>query len=151
MIYGGGWRMSGSNQKVIKAAKGRADDIERSSAAIAAGGDANARDEFNLTAFIWCARKGHIGIARVLVAAGADIEARDNMMRTAIHHAVLFHQLAFLDYLLDIGADFSATEMHGCSALDLALFEVGMAGVYPQIIAKLTAVGATAPKHSKQK
>jgi len=41
---------------VIKAAKGRADDMDRAIDAIRAGGDPNARDEYNLTAFIWCAR-----------------------------------------------------------------------------------------------
>ena len=139
--------MSPANRNVLKAAKGRVDDLDRAIDAIRAGGDPNARDEYNLTAFIWCARKGHVAVARVLTAAGADIEARDNMRRTAIHHAVLFRRLEFIDYLLSIGADIAATEMHDCSALDLALYEVGLPRVDPKIVARLTAAGAPAPKH----
>ena len=124
--------MSPANRKVLKAAKGRVDDLDRAIDAIRAGGDPNARDEYNLTAFIWCARKGHIAVARVLTAAGADIEARDSSRRTAIHHAVLFGRLPFIDYLLSIGADLTATDMHDCTALDLALYQAACQGLTPQ-------------------
>lgn len=139
--------MSPANRKVLKAAKGRVDDLDRAIDAIRAGGNPNARDEYNLTAFIWCARKGHVAVARVLTAAGADIEARDSTKRTAIHHAVLFRRAEFIDYLLSIGADIAATDMHGCSALDLALWDLDPPRVDPKIVPRLTAAGAPAPKH----
>jgi len=139
--------MSAANRKVIKAAKGRADDMDRAIDAIRAGGDPNARDEYNLTAFIWCARKGHVAVAQVLTAAGADIEARDSTQRTAIHHAVLFNRLAFLDYLIGIGADLDAIESHGCTALDLALYQDGFPRIDRAIVPRLIAAGATAPRH----
>ena len=141
--------MSPADLKVLKAAKGRADDLDRAIDAISGGGNPNIRDEHNLTAFMWCARKGHVAIARVLLAAGADVEARDNMQRTAIHHAVLHRRTVFIDYLLSIGADTSTLEMHGCSALDLALYDFGQIRTDPQIIPRLTAVRALAPKHPK--
>jgi ankyrin repeat protein len=115
--------------------------------AIRAGGCPNTRDEYNFTPFIWCARKGHASVAQVLVESGADVEARDDVGRTAIHHAVLFRRLEFIEYLLSIGADTSATDVHGCSALDLALYEVGLPRVDPLIVARLSAAGAPAPKH----
>lgn len=139
--------MSPADRKVIKAAKGRVDDLDRAIDAIRAGGDPNARDEYNLTAFIWCARKGHIAVARVLKAAGADIEARDVTQKTGIHHAVLFRRSEFIDYLLSIGADITATDMHGCTALDLALYDLGMPRNDPRIVPQLMAVGAPAPRH----
>lgn len=141
--------MSPADRKVLKVAKRRVDDLDRAIDAISGGGNPNIRDEDNLTAFIWCARKGHLAVARVLLAAGADIEARDSMLRTAIHHAVLHRRTAFIDYLLSIGADTSALEMHGCSALDLALWDFGQVRTDPQIIPRLTAVHAPAPKHPK--
>src|SRR3954469_3889956 len=118
--------MSPANRKVLKSAKGRVDDLDRAIDAIRAGGDPNSRDEYNLTAFIWCARKGHVAVARVLAAAGADIEARDNCQRTAIHHAVAFSRVPFIDYLLSIGANLAATDTHGCTALDLAFYQDGL-------------------------
>ena len=69
--------MSPADRKFLKATKGRRDDIDRAIDAIRAGGDPNTRDEYNLPAFTWCARKGHIRVAQALKAAGADLEARD--------------------------------------------------------------------------
>ena len=137
------------NQKLLKAAKARVHDGTRIDDAVRSGADPNLRDEYKHTPFIWCARKGNIAAARALVAAGADIEARDAMQRTAIHHSVLHRRSEFLDYLLSIGADVSALEMHGCSALDLALWDLGQTRGDPKIIPRLTALGAPAPKHPK--
>jgi ankyrin repeat protein len=143
--------MSPADRKVIKVAKGRVDDLDRAIDAIRAGGDPNARDEYNLTAFIWCARKGHIAVARVLKLAGADVEARDSCQRAAIHHAVLFSRLPFMDYLLSIGADLTATDTHGWTALDLALAQNGLPRVDSSIVPRLIAAGAPAPKHPEHR
>jgi ankyrin repeat protein len=143
--------MSPANRKIIKAAKGRADDLDRAIAAIRAGGDPNSRDEYNLTVFMWCARKGHIAVARVLTAAGADIEARDNCQRTAVHHAVLFSRSAFIGYLLSLNADLAALDMHGCTALDLALYQDGLPRIDRAIVPQLTAAGAPAPNHPEHR
>ena len=121
--------------------------MDRAIDAIRAGGDPNTRDEYDLTVFIWCARKGHVAVAQVLRAAGADIEARDVTQSTAIHHAVLFRRTAFIDYLLSIGADIAATDIHGCTALDLALWDIDSPRIDPLIVARLAAAGAPAPNH----
>ena len=141
--------MSPADRKLLKACKGRVDVETRVEDAIRRGANANCRDEYNLTPFMWCARKGHIAAARALVAADAEIEARGNVRRTAIHHAVLFGRLEFIDYLIRIGVDVNAREMHGFSALDLALSQAGLKPVFAQIVAILGAAGAAAPKHPK--
>lgn len=139
--------MTPSDRKLLKAAKARTDDGTRAEEALRQGANPTLRDEYNLTVFIWCARKGHIAVARTLAAAGADIEARDNTKRTAIHHAILFKRAAFVEYLISIGADLSAEDMHGWTALDLAICEHVMPRFDPTIVPRLVAAGAPAPKH----
>ena len=139
--------MTPAERKLLKAVKARVDDGTRAEEAIRSGADPNLRDEYNLTAFVWCARKGHISVTRALAAAGADIEARDNTKRTAIHHAVLFNRAAFVEYLLSVGVDLSAEDMHGWTALDLAICEHLMPRFDPSIVPRLIAAKAPAPKH----
>jgi ankyrin repeat protein len=54
---------------------------------IAAGIDANLKDEAGNTPLIWAARYNHLKIIYTLISAGADVNLRDNSENTALIRA----------------------------------------------------------------
>ena len=100
----------------------RKGDLHQLRNALAEGADPNSRDEYDLTALMWSARKGHFDIFSELLKAGADLNAIDATKRTFLHHCVLFKKHDFLREALGISGVFlDAADMHGFTALDVAI------------------------------
>ncbi len=87
------------------------------------GVDPDACDKYGLTGLIWAARKGRVGVAKILLERGADIEKGDIRDRTALCHAVCYLRYDFVDFLVSEGADVSPIDTHGWTPLDIARTE----------------------------
>ncbi len=78
---------------------------------LAAGADANARDEDGTTPLHWVARYGgHAAVAEALLAAGAEVDAEDGYGMTPLHLAARYVNAAVTEILLAAGADQTATD-----------------------------------------
>lgn len=89
------------------------------------GADINARDEEGRTALMVLSMEYRpdriiLPIAETLLRAGAGINARDRTGRTPLMYAVRHKQRATVGYLLAQGADTTAKDNNGTTALDLA-------------------------------
>jgi ankyrin repeat protein len=75
------------------------------------------------------ARRGHIGVAKVLLAHGASINLRDASGATALHIAVENIQAEMVDFLLEHGADINMLDGEGIELLrtNLSLMEISLA------------------------
>jgi len=109
-------------------------------ALMAAGADPEARDDRGLTALHRAARNGRAEVVRVLVELGADVAARDQIFpvigemtaglwaveerrggSTALHWASKNGRAVTVAVLVELGADVSATDGSGSTALHCAV------------------------------
>jgi uncharacterized protein len=102
-----------------------AGDPDRASALLAAGADANGRDDAGATPLMRAAHAGNLAMVRTLLAAGADVNAADALGWTALMKAVYNADLdrGFADVaqaLIDAGADVEARIGYGIRPLMLA-------------------------------
>ena len=102
-----------------------AGDPDRARALLAAGADANARDDAGATPLTRAAHAGNLALVRVLLGAGADVNAADAHGWTALTKAVYNADLdrGFADVaqaLIDAGADVEARIGYGIRPLMLA-------------------------------
>lgn len=100
----------------------RKGDLVAVKRALMEGADPNGRDENDLAPLMWSARKGHFPVFLELLKAGADLKLVDATKRTFLHHCIGFKKHNFLSQALDIsGIPLDATDMHGFTALDVAI------------------------------
>ena len=87
---------------------------------LASGVDPNAADGYGRTALIEASGTGREEVVSVLAAGGAllDIGRRDG--QTALMWAASQNHPRVVKRLLELGADHSAVDRHGCTALDIA-------------------------------
>lgn len=79
------------------------------------------RNDYGATLLICASEKGHTEIVRLLIKAGAQVnECHDNWW-TPLMHAVSATQVETVRILLTSGADVNAKNLHGQTALDLAI------------------------------
>jgi ankyrin repeat protein len=81
-------------------------------------------------------------VRRLVAADGASLTARlsrNEHRRTPLHHAAALGRAAMVGLLLDLGADVSATDATGATALTTA----ALAGADPDVMAALEGAGAT--------
>ena len=105
--------------------KAKAEDVKR---CLAAGADANARDDLGRKPLHRAAARGTAETINALVAAGADIDARGGKYgRTPLHWAAMFGKLETINALLQAGADINTrdnniggTPLHSAAALGTA-------------------------------
>lgn len=102
-----------------------AGDAAAAKAALAAGADANARDDAGTTALMRAAHEGNVALVRLLLGAGADVNAADAGGWTALHKSVHnpdkdrgFPEV--VQALVDAGADVEARIGYGIRPLMLA-------------------------------
>lgn len=79
-------------------------DLPAFRAALAAGGDVNARDAQQDSAFLLAARNGHTEIVRMLVAAGSDVNQPGREGVTRLRHAERLGQAEVARMLRAAGA-----------------------------------------------
>ena len=56
----------------------------------------------------------------MLLAANADLELKDSFGDTPLHSAAMHGRVKFIEWLHEKGADFTAVNAEGLSAIDLA-------------------------------
>ena len=84
-----------------------------------AGADVNARNDFDATALLWCARDPEK--ARLLIARGANVNARSKQGRTPLMLASLLNGGSpLVALMLSKGADATVSDTRGDTALGLA-------------------------------
>lgn len=100
-------------------------DVARVRSLLAAGADANARDEEGATALMRAAHAGHLDAVRALVDAGADVDATDDRgwgaLAKAVYNADLDRGFAnVVEFLIERGANVEAPIGYGIRPLMLA-------------------------------
>jgi uncharacterized protein len=101
------------------AADGRLDEVRR---LLAAGADANARDDNGWSPLHFAAQSSSAGITEALLTARAEIDPRDSAGNTPLSNAVFSSagDGAVIKLLRDVGADPHAVNDSGVSPLSLA-------------------------------
>jgi ankyrin repeat protein len=85
------------------------------------GADPSALDNNGRSALMGAAFKGDIAGAKILFSdPRTNVNQQNNIGQTAAMYAALFGHKAFLEYLLEQGADFSLADAKGNSAATLA-------------------------------
>jgi ankyrin repeat protein len=111
----------------------------------------NSADKFGMTALMAASKEGRVDVVRFLLETGADVSAASYRRlikvlyrrypyegkKTALILAAEAGHSGVVKLLLDSHADIAATDMHGESALDLALLKKK-----PDVVALLKAAGA---------
>lgn len=94
-------------------------DIEMVNAALDAGADVNARDDYHQTTVLMSAiRDDNIQIIKLLIESGADTEMQDDMGNTALHHAITWpSNPQVVGLLLKNGADVNLKNYFGFTPL----------------------------------
>ncbi len=124
------------------AREGTADDVK---AAIAAGADANAREEHGSTPLHAAAGiNPNPAVVAALLAGGADAAARDLSGRTPLHKAIWNDEPAVIEALIDAGANPNARDKGGDTPLHLAAW-----GARPVAVKTLLAAGADPDTRSR--
>jgi hypothetical protein len=97
------------------------DEPGRTSAWLAHGADANARDNEGKTPLFWAVYAwNHPEHASLLIAHGADVRPRDHEGQTPLHYAALFGSEAQIGLLLEHGAEIDARTALGRTPLHYA-------------------------------
>jgi ankyrin repeat protein len=94
---------------------------ERVRAAIEAGANVNARDNWDSTTLHKAAAYGHTDIAELLITNGAVVNTRDHKKSTPLHRAATYGQPAIARLLIENGADVNAKTVDGKTPLDCAI------------------------------
>jgi len=84
--------------------------------------DKRTRNNYGVSAIIFAANNGHLGLLKALVDIGDDIEDRSNNGRTPLHWASLWGHFPVVEYLFDIGANISSTDVTGMTPLMCAVY-----------------------------
>ncbi|CAN0345482.1 unnamed protein product [Ectocarpus sp. 12 AP-2014] len=90
---------------------------------IAQGGDLEAssiRDQFQATALMLCAERGHTQMVDDLLSAGAEVSCVDENANSALHLACFYGNTEAVELLLAVDADIAAVDSEGRTPLDLA-------------------------------
>jgi hypothetical protein len=90
----------------------RTGNVSDAKAALAAGADPNAKDEWPRTPLHWAAENGHTDLARLLIENRADPNAKDKWQRTPLHWAAGGGHTDLTRLLIDKGADPNARDDH---------------------------------------
>ena len=100
----------------------REGSVEDVRAALDAGADLHAREDYGRTALMFAARwNENPEVAALLLDAGVDVHARDSDGRTALMWAARHSgHPEFIQELLDYGADAAVTDSRGRRAIDHA-------------------------------
>ena len=107
-----GFIMNDLNQKLIYA-----ETAEETARLLAAGADANTKDEYNVTALMYAETPEQ---TKILIDAGADVNARTDLGFTPLHLAALYAPTAVALLLMEHGADIHAKAAEGETALHFA-------------------------------
>ncbi len=100
-------------------------NAESVSAVLKSGGDANARQisagpEQGMTALIYAARTGHLGVVKTLIEARANVNAQAADGRTALMYAAMGEEASVVRALIEAGANVDARDDQGITSLMLA-------------------------------
>jgi|GEM_PF-2922045 len=100
-------------------------NAESVSAVLKGGGDANARQikagpEQGMTALMYAARSGHLGVVKPLIEARASVNAQAADGRTALMYAAMGEEPAIVRVLIEAGANVDARDDQGVTSLMLA-------------------------------
>lgn len=95
------------------------------------------RGDFNTTALMRAAYRGHVEIAKMLISSGANLGIRDRGGATALHIASRAGHDAIVTLLIKYGADVNAVDNEGWTPLMRAVISKR-----PQVTASLVEAGA---------
>lgn len=87
---------------------------------LGAGVNPNVRDGDGSSPLMWVAHTGNSGLARELLRLGAEPNAADNVRWTALFHASAAQDLEMVTLLLEAGADVTARDFEGNTAVEIA-------------------------------
>jgi uncharacterized protein len=96
------------------------DDVESLRKELAAGISPDIKNRSERPVIVAAARKGSLGVVRLLVEKGADVNAADLTGQAALHAAAAGGHAKVLELLLDSGADLNLPDALGHSALFFA-------------------------------
>jgi ankyrin repeat protein len=129
----------GLNDQLLTAVEnGQLEDVSR---LLKQGANANAADQYQLTALTWAAMKSQPAIARVLLAAGANPNPQPSTVAPAgfpLARAAGVGSLELVEILLDAGAQVNAKDKDGRTAI----FKAAYYSSNLNILAKLINAGA---------
>lgn len=117
-------RLSAAETQLASAIEHGDDDEARQALAVGAAPDS--LDRFGRPLIAEAARRGQIGILKLLVAAGADVDAPDPIGYTALMEAARDQQVESVRTLLELGADLNHVSLeHGLALTPLHLAAIG--------------------------
>jgi uncharacterized protein len=119
----------------------RNNDVARLKTWLAAGANANSRDERGVPALLYASAYGSRDALKLLLDAGADVNSRDRLDATALMWSVTEPEKVTL--LLSHGADVNAKSKTGRTALLLAALHNGSDRVVDLLLSKGADVRAT--------
>jgi len=110
---------SASERALLNAAE--SGNIESVKQQLAAGTNANAKDENRWTPLHWAAENGHKEIVELLIAKGADVNAKGMHGGTPLHYAAKYGRKETIELLIAKGADMNANSDDYGTPLDWAI------------------------------
>lgn len=119
----------------------RNNDLTKLKTSLAAGANANTRDERGVPALLYAAAYGSPTALKLLLDAGADVNSRDRLDATALMWSVTEPEKVAL--LLSHGADVNAKSKTGRTALLLAALHNGSSHVVDLLLSKGADIRAT--------
>ncbi|CAB1112496.1 unnamed protein product [Ectocarpus sp. CCAP 1310/34] len=106
-------------QDVLKAYISQGGDLEASTVALLVVIPL-IRDQFQATALMLCAERGHTQMVDDLLSAGVEVSCVDENANSALHLACFYGKTEVVELLLAVDADIAAVDSEGRTPLDLA-------------------------------